>query len=342
MFLAPTSAVLFMPRFRARQERGLFVLICSAMTLLIGLRDEVGGDWFRYLDHFNDVSSLSFVGAALYGDPAYYLINWIVSNLGGDIHLVNLICAAILMVGVSSFCLNQPKPWIALLAAVPYLLVVVGMGYSRQSAAIGLALLGFVALGEGRMRAFVGYVILAAAFHKSAVLLIPIAALTVTENNLWRFAWGGMALIAAYLTLFSESGGELWKNYVEADMESQGAGVRVAMNVAPSILFILFKKRLTDKRYEQILWTWIAFISLGCLLLVEFAPAAVDRMALYLIPIQLFVFSRLHRVASDLSVRPLIVFAIACYYAAVLWVWLNFASHVEFWLPYKFVSLNIL
>ena len=64
------------------------------------------------------------------------------------------------------FCLTQPRPWLALLIAVPYLVTVVAMGYTRQGVAIGIAMMGISALMGGGVFRFVLWVALAATFHK--------------------------------------------------------------------------------------------------------------------------------------------------------------------------------
>lgn len=170
----------------------MWLLVGLVLAVLMGLRHEVGGDWFNYLPQFQDTAVLSFGEALSLGDPGYSALNWLVAQLGGTIYGVNLACAAVLMWGTVVFCRRQPNPWLALLAAVPYLLIVVGMGYTRQSVALGFALLGLVALGDGRVRAFVLWVVLGALFHKSAVLLLPIAALAASRN---RWLTGVLVLV---------------------------------------------------------------------------------------------------------------------------------------------------
>lgn len=69
------------------------------------------------------------------------------------------------------------------------------------------------------------------------------------------------------------------------------------------------------------------------------SSTAVDRVALYMIPPQLFVFSRLPDVlGGGKKVRPWVA-AIVAYYALVLFVWLTFATHAQYWLPYQFYPL---
>ena len=102
-------------------------------------------------------------------------------------------------------------------------------------------------------------------------------------------------------------------------------------------LLLVWSKRLAPDPQERKLWTWIALVALLCLPIVSLATTAVDRVALYLIPIQIFVFSRIPRLAgSNIRVRTLLVLGVIAYYAAVLFVWLNFATHAQYWLPYQF------
>src|SRR5690554_6934562 len=148
----------------------------------------------------------------------------------------------ILMTGVVRFARAQPLPWLALMAAVPYLIIVVGMGYTRQSAALGLLLIGLVSLGNAQMRWFVFWVMLGATFHKSVVLMLPVAALASTSNRFWSLLWIGlMSVVGGYLFVF-DSADALWANYVEADIQSQGGMIRVLMSAVPAVLFFTFRR----------------------------------------------------------------------------------------------------
>jgi hypothetical protein len=80
----------------------------------------------------------------------------------------------------------------------------------------------------------------------------------------------------------------------------------------------------------------MAVFALACVPMVAVSSTAVDRVALYLIPLQLFVFSRLPRLATTTKVRTPLVLGIVAFYAAVQFVWLNFATHAQYWVPYQF------
>lgn len=339
MFLVPAFGVLVPRRLAAAPASVMWWVVGLLFALMIGLRHEVGGDWFNYLPHFQHAATMSFAEAASMGDPGHYVLNRLVAGLGGSIYTVNLIYGAVLMIGTVVFCRRQPNPWLALLAAVPYMLIVVGMGYTRQSVALGLALLGLVALREQRVRAFVLCVAVGALFHKSAVLLLPIAVLASSRN---RWLTGAMALLSTallYYLLLADSAEAMWTNYVEADMRSSGGAIRVAMNAVPAALLIVFRKRLVPEPGERRLWLWIAAFAMLCVPLVAIASTAVDRVALYLIPLQLYVFSRLPRLATTIRARTAVVLGILGYYAAVQFVWLNFATHAPYWVPYQFMPL---
>lgn len=169
--------------------------------------------------------------------------------------------------------------------------------------------------------------------------MIPVAALASGGNRLWIGFWVGLTtLIGGYLFLF-DSADALWTNYVEADYQSSGGFIRVMMNSVPGVLFLLLRDRLALNPAESRLWWWMSVFSLICIPLVLMSSTATDRVALYFIPIQLFVFSRLHLISGDVFWRSMIVLSVVAYYALVQFVWLNFASHAYVWLPYQLIWL---
>ena len=342
LLLLPLWGIFSPRRLRSEQAWIPWAGIGMLLATVIGLREQVGGDWGSYQTHFRNVAEMSLRGALTETkDPGYYLLNWLASRAGATVHAANLACAAIMMAGVIRFCREQPFPWLALFVAVPYLLIVVGMGYTRQSAAIGLVMLGLAALGNGHTRTFVVWTLIAASFHKSAVLLLPVAALAATERRLWNLVWiAVIAALGAWLFVL-DSSEQLWSSYVRSDYAhaAEGGAIRVAMNAAPAVLLIVWNQRLLRAGQERKLWLWLAVASLVCVPLLSISATAVDRIALYLIPLQLLTFARLPTLARSREVRTAMVLAVVVYYATVQYVWLNFASHAGAWIPYRFVFM---
>lgn len=309
--------------------RGVFILF----ALMIGWRHEVGGDWLNYLLNMENPE------IADYGDPANMLLFWLSTSLGGGIYLVNLISATLFSWGLLVFCRAQPRPWLALTVAVPYLVTVVAMGYTRQSVAIGLAMLAIIALGKGNTIRFVLWVALAAAFHKSAVILIPLAALANTKRRVFTFIWVGLTAFILFSLLLREALDSLVSGYIGDEYDSSGAAIRVAMNAVPAGLFLIFSKRFELTPEQRSFWTWMALSGLLLVLVLKVSPSstAVDRVALYWIPLQLFVLSHLPNILGRHDGKnALWVYVVIAYSASVLFVWLFFGVNSYYWLPYQF------
>ncbi len=336
MFALPALFALSPYRGNHNVRRLAWVSIGVAFTLLIGLRHQVGADWFNYLAIYQAAIEMPFTETVGLSDPGYMLLNWFSALFGTEIYMVNLVCAAIVMTGVISFSRRQPLPWLALLVAVAYTLVVVAMGYTRQGVAIGFELLALVALIDGRLGRFVFCILLGALFHKTLLVMLPIGFLATSQNSYRTVFFGTLVCIGLGFTILAEQYASLWLNYVENPMVSDGGPVRVAMNALPAFIWVLFRKKfISSTKSEYKLWMIMAILSFACIPLVLFASTAVDRIALYFIPLQLYVFSNFHRLFPDRMLRSVAVLAVILGYGTVLWVWLSFGTFSFAWLPYQ-------
>lgn len=317
-------------------------LIGIALTLFIGLRHEVGGDWFNYIPYLTRAEGLSLSEVMVWGDPGYNTLNWLFATHPWGIYGVNLVSAAIFSAGLVLFCRSQPRPWLALCLAIPYLVIVVAMGYSRQGVAIGLMMPGLLALERGRLRPFLVSMAAAATFHSTALVMlafvvpaVPGRSLTMRALRLLLLLTVGGALVQTFLAARVEGfvGG-----YIEAEYQSEGAAIRVAMNLLPGVLLLLWPKRFELTQQQLRLWRAMAFTALACTVALVLLPSnstAVDRIALYVIPLQLAVGSRLPATQLlGLSPAQLLV-GVLGFCLAVEFVWLNFATHASDWLPYS-------
>jgi len=327
-----------------RDIRGVWVLLAICITAFVGWRDEVGGDWVSYLRRWEESGYLTVAEGIEQGDPGYWLLSFLSYELGGSIYSLNLACAALFTLGVILFCRQQPRPWLAIAVAIPYLVIVVGMGYTRQAVALGLSMIGLVALGRARPVTFLIWVTLAAFFHKSAVILIGLGMLASPGRSWrWNVPWSALVGLALYDAVLSESVDKLVAGYIEAEYESEGALIRVAMNVVPAILLLVLRGRFTWSDEERRLWTITSLLALASLgwLAVSPSSTAVDRVALYLIPLQIYVFPRLpDLLAREPASKRLLVGLVLAYYGLVQFVWLVYSNNAEAWLPYRFYPLG--
>lgn len=323
------------PRFSGWQGHWMLLAGGFLIAVAIGLRYQVGADWETY-EFWFDYAGLADLGRVLeFKDPGYQLLNWSMKRLGVDIWAVNLVCGMIFAWGLLRFCRVQGDPWLAALIAIPYLVVVVAMGYSRQAVAIGILMGGLASLARGTsMFRFCLWVGVAALFHRTAVIAIPLAALTGDRNRFINLIVALASALVLYDALLEDSMDQFVKGYIQAEYSSQGAGIRVAMNLLPAVLFFAFSRRLGFTEQERLLWRNFSVAAFATLALLFYlaSSTAVDRIALYLMPMQLAILSRVPGHILQAGVGKAAVIA---YSGAVLFVWLNYASHAEYWLPYQ-------
>lgn len=319
----------------------LFVLLSFA----IGFRYEVGGDWGSYQGRVF-IAATQELGEVLSNkEPAYNLLNWVGARFGG-VYFTNVACGMIFSWGLISFCKAQLRPWLALLVSVPYLITVVSMGYSRQAVAIGLVMFGVTFLMQVRIKPFVICVVFASLFHQTAVIVLPIALFVKNKHRGLTIFGVMLSTITVYLLTLNNSMSALEHGYLDSDYASAGANIRVAMNVIPAMLFLLLRKRfifLSEVQYT--FWYWISLFSFifVALLLFSVSSVAVDRLALYCIPLQLAAWSNLpDALAQSPDAKRYWILVVLLYNAMVLFVWLNFADHAMFWIPYKFYPWEVL
>lgn len=338
LFLYPVFATLLPFRANAQLRALGITLFAVIATLMIGLRYKVGGDWSTYLGYVDQARVIGFLKVIASHDPAYMFINWLAVQIGLGIAGVNLIGGAIFMYGLVHFCRNQPLPWLSLIVATPFLLIVVAMGYSRQAIALGIVFLAFSVWPQRSFIKYCALVFIAAAFHKSAVVMFFFG---LSINNRYLLVkWMTIVPTLIFISwILVKSGGfesRFYDYFVAESFHAKGGLVRVLMNVIPSIVLLLHYKRF--RRFDDYdLWKMIALLSLLSLPAVLSLSMVVDRFALYLAPIQIAVYSRFPVTIEDSYRRSLVVLSIILLYASVLFVWLNYGINSSNWIPYRLI-----
>lgn len=315
------------------------------VALMVGLRYEVGGDWSNYLRNFAYLRSmrLELTEVLQQADPGYELLSWLAIRLDFGIWMVNLFCGIVFSVGLVAFARRQPDPLLVLVVAVPYLIVVVAMGYTRQAVAIGFAMLAFNALRDNAMLRFILWIAAAGTFHGTAMIVVLVGLVANVQN--WRYSLllGLPATFVLFNSLLRDRIENFTENYWEAAMTSDGAFIRVVMCALPAVIFLVWRRRFGLQPIEFRVWSILALLSvlaLGAFFVVP-SSTVIDRLALYLLPIQLFVLARLPVLLARSSTQYRnYSLGIMAYSAAIMAVWLNYASHAYAWIPYGFYPLS--
>jgi hypothetical protein len=324
---------------RAPSWRPMLAVGAVLTALLIGLRYNVGADWPNYEFMFSYARQATFERVLELGDPGYQLLNWLVKRSDWQIWVVNLVCGALFSWGLFRFCKAQADPWLAALVAVPYMVIVVAMGYTRQAVALGILMAGLASvIRGGSTTRFALFTVGAALFHKTAVVAFPLVALSSRRNRFLNLLIAVAASVLLYDLFLGDAMDQFVQHYIKTGYSSQGAFIRVVMNIVAALVFWIAGHRLQFSEIERTLWRNFSLAAAGFLVLLFVLPSstAVDRMSLYVMPLQIAVLARVPLMfRAQLAGKA----AVMAYLALVQFVWLNFAQHASYWVPYRFFPL---
>jgi hypothetical protein len=309
-------------------------------SLVAALRSEVGGDWFAYLYMFGTVRLGGLNEAFTATDPGFGLLLYVSNGLGTGIYLVNGICSLILFYGVARSALQTREPWLAVAVSVPYLLIVVGMGYVRQAAAIGLVLIAVDAVRRERIPRAIGMLVGATLFHSTSVVTWPLFAVALANRNKLRYLLFSTVGVVAMWYLILNRLGEFGEDYLGSSYESGGTLVRLLMGVIPSMLLLVSVRRFNVGGRARSIWIGFAVANLLALVGFFLSPSstAVDRIALYFTGVQLVAFGSIGDLLGfSMRSRAILRLLIIAYATATLLVWLLYATNAGAWVPYKSV-----
>ena len=312
------------------------------LTLFVGLRYHVGADWSGYSSIYRGAALLNYGQLAKFGDRGFFTLVWLFNEADIGIWLLNLSCAAIFMTGLARFAREMPNPWLTVCIALPYLVFVVAMSGIRQAAAIGLFYLSIVAYRERRLGLAVAWLLAAASFHASAIVMLGVAGLSFSRNKFQAAVIVGITAFVGYFVLSSQFDTYAFR-YSQHQVQSSGTIYRVIMNLIAALPYLFFRNRfpvLGD--HERTFWMTMSWLAVACLpaLAIIHSSTALDRFALYLFPLQTYSLSWLPPVISrDGKGSRLWVMALVGYSAAILLVFLGFGVNASSSIPYRFYPL---
>lgn len=336
IFLFPAFLAIANIQLNSALAKSFFYLFCFVLIIFVGLRFENGVDWWNYLIFQLSYEDITFKEVFDRQDPGYGLLNWLSYKLfDGSIFFVNFVSALIFITGLAVFCKTMPSPWLALAISISFLVIVMGMNYTRQSAALGFGLIALTSLFKKKNIMFFVYMFFAMSFHKSAIVLLPLALLGL-QNRLIVFT---ALLFLAPLFYFV-----FVSTYIEAQvalylgnggMDSGGAYVRVSLNLIASIFYLLYRKQVNLPSHIQLIFDAMAAINFFLFLMLFVFPSTtiIDRFALFFTPIQLFIFSALPYILKPFALSASIILIV---YGAQLFIWLSYSTYAILWIPYNF------
>jgi hypothetical protein len=181
------------------------------------------------------------------------------------------------------------------------------------------------------------YVIVASLFHRTAVIVFPLVALASERNRFANVLVVAATSLLLYDFFLGDAMDDFIANYIERRYSSQGAAIRIVMNMVAAAVFWFAGRQLHFTEIERRLWRNFSIATVVLLVLLILLPSstAVDRMSIYVIPLQIAVLGRLP-VAFTTKLPGIALVGTDMF--LVQFVWLNFASHSRYWVPYQFFA----
>lgn len=329
------------------RRRGFQPLIFFLIPLIFIMAfRQTGGDYYTYnlmLVRFGGFSLIEWMEVT---EPIYGFFNWASYSLGWGLYGVNAACAVVFAYCLYKFAIDEPKPILLLSLAMPYLIIVTAIGYTRQGMAVGFFMLGLTFLRRYQPVRYIVCSLLAMGFHSSAVLLLPLVYFGISNKGQEFMRYAKAAAIFTGLVVISLSFSEKIQGYSQFYIESTryqsgGAFQRSIQSGLAGIIFFLFNSKwdhyFQDRRYMVV-------IAIGAIAAVPaslYFSTAIDRLGLYLLPFQILVFSRFPLFQKGKKSQGIATLGVILAYALSLYVWLHHGSFAKvLWVPFDHLFIG--
>ncbi len=308
------------------------------LIIFIGLRFQVGGDWFQYEDIFRLTIERNII-FDVKNDVIFTLLVRLIAIIGQDIVVLNLILALIFVYSINYFIDKETDWFLVYVTIIPIYIIIIGMGFIRQASAIAFFLLSTKLMFNNSFIRSGLFFIFSLGFHKTILPYGIIYFLSI--KNIYQFFLISLTLIASFI-LFYDNFIRLLYYYAGEGVHfiSFGSIQRLGIIFLFATIFIIFQKKLINNDNERRVILTLSIIVLIITPFVFFYSSAIDRLAFYAIPVQIFCIMRSHRLFK--SKNKYLLFKLGIYFISLLiiFVWINFSIHKVGWLPYQNYLVN--
>jgi hypothetical protein len=302
-------------------------------------------DWANYEIIHQRMSTLGIEQVLFGAEPLSNMLFWLSQHYFGGSQFSNFVAALILLGGVFSLARRTEDPWLAVVAATPYLIIVVGMSGIRQAMAMGVFLFALARWDTNSLYAKFFVIFIATLFHVSAIVLFFFPLFEKNGRSIFKYA---TLVILGIISIIVVSRTDLYaKNlmfyegaYLSAEtrIDAPGAMMHLALVLVPAVMFLIMYRKF------YLIMPAITVMRIGsfaaCILLIilPFSSVAVSRLSIYLYFIPMIVYPAFSRIFGR-EIAPVIKIGIVIGHFLVLFVWLNFANNS---LAYRYYSNIIL
>lgn len=309
------------------------------LLIFVGLRHHVGMDWNNYLWMIRFANEGTFIEAFDYAEPGYAILLWVFGQAGLGIYGVYLVGTAIFLAGLFRYCKTTPSPWMALLVAMPFLVIVISMSAARQTVAIGVLLWLFADWSRASLTKRLAFVLLATSFHISAAGFLAFMVLDF-RMPVWLkvIAVAFFGGVIVYILNVSGQADYYVSLYVSGQTQatqSAGAVFHVLLNAGPAMMCFLLGKRARAILMPERFHVQMAVLAIILLGIAFVASTAASRMSLYVFPVSMQFFSILPRLFHDAAPRFVLKAILGAFFLCFLAFWLATGNTATAWAHYQ-------
>lgn len=306
----------------------LYYFLIIYLILFCGYRFNVGGDWNYYIETFfyTDKFELNFLGL-LIAFSKYINLSFANHNL-----LISIIFFSYLM-----YLIKEYKNKLFILScSFPILIFISHMGFVKQSLAIIFLVNSIFEYKKENYNHSIILFFLSVFAHYSSLIFIFFFINKKLFKNRYSII---LCLIFVFLIIFNLDIILNKIRYFLFDFEfasSKGAYLRVTLVFMMSLFLFLVKNTLDLSNEYSLLLYFVSLTSLIFFILIIFFPnfTLIDRLNYYLIPFMYFFIDKFLSIQKN-NIQLLCKLFVIILNFIVLIVWLNYAKHNIFWLPYK-------
>ena len=336
--ILPIILSLLHNRISIQSSRILKHLFLIYLVFFIGLRYEVGGDWFQYKKIYYEIIDNN-IFFDIKNDIIFTFLIHLLSYIQESIILLNFLLAIVFIYSLNYFIDKDTDWFLVFVSIMPVYIIIISMGFVRQATAIAIFLISIKLIFNHSFFRSGLFFIISLGFHKTILPYGIIYFLSI--RNITQFFLMGLIIIASFL-FFYNSFIRMIYYYVGEGVHfiSFGSIQRLGIIFLFATFFIIFQKKLVNNENERKIILTLSIIVLMITPFIFFYSSAIDRLAFYAIPIQIFCVMRAHNLfikKKDYFIFKIFIYSTSLF---IVFIWINFSLHKVGWLPYKNYLIN--
>lgn len=347
IFLLSCGGFIF-DKYSNKYSTLFFNLIFLYLLVLIGLRYEIGGDWINYLQNhaaihftvFTDNHNLDILNNT---EPFILILNLLSPN----IYIFNFYCALVFLIGLFALISKCKDLYLSIVVAIPFLILLVGLGYQKQSVALGFLMLSYYFYLNNNYKLFLIFCFTTFFTHYSTFFLIlfiiyDLFFVKKFKINKIQFL---IIIVLIFLVIFisyDKITRVLINNYIidEGRRHSYGLVPRLVVQFLSIFLYLIsFNKWQKNTQLNRLI-VFNIFLTFLTLPFVQTYSILIDRMLFYFVLIQIMILGNYKLIILS-NYYVFFRLTIFVFYLFITLYWFTFSYFASYWLPYKNILLPI-